>query len=185
MRFGTWQMNLPRVPNGSLPCINCQHGEYNPGTTSCSHVMRPTRPLSPYRSSASSTTGTMVVARRNSRSKRPEQPKRVQSLRLSRLRSMPKNPRRDSPKCALYIDYNTITTRCTAGVLWFTYPNTRLYGYQNPSSFPPFFFDPACAKLWRSYISAICSGPVASSASLSSRTLMNRGNRSEIPLSST
>lgn len=60
--------------------------------------------------------------------------------------------------------------------------------HQNSSSAsPPFFFLPPLLwdKTCRSYISAICSGPVPSSTPLSSRIRKKRGNLNEIPLSST
>lgn|SRR6266850_3526838 len=81
----------------------------------------------------------------------------------------------------------------------------RCLCYQKPSSASPspffFFCPPPCASTCRSYISATyrnistygdqpvrlsltCSGPVASSAFLSSRTRRKRGNRSETPRSS-
>jgi len=60
------------------------------------------------------------------------------------------------------------------------------YYQKSPSSSPPFFFfPPPWASACLSYISAICSGPVASSAFLSSLIRINLGNRNEMPRSST
>ena len=64
-------------------------------------------------------------------------------------------------------------------------PKTK--NHQKSSSAPSFFFLPdlVVARACLSYISATCSGPVASSAPLSSRIRINRGKRRDIPLSST
>jgi len=87
------------------------------------------------------------------------------------------------------VSCNTQSNCCSfiRHILMYTPMNSSIViTYQNPSSSSPFRFLPlGCAKACRSYISAIWSGAVASSAALSSRTRINRGKRRDMPRSST